>query len=40
LAALPDPEPDDADDIARVSAKFEHLRWFELPAASLPSSAG
>jgi selenocysteine lyase/cysteine desulfurase len=40
LAALPDPEPDDADDIARVSAEFEHLRWFELPAASLPSSAG
>jgi selenocysteine lyase/cysteine desulfurase len=38
LAALPDPEPDDADDIARVSAEFEHLRWFELPAASLPPS--
>jgi selenocysteine lyase/cysteine desulfurase len=37
LEALPDPKPDGADETARVSAEFERLRWFELPAASLPS---
>jgi selenocysteine lyase/cysteine desulfurase len=37
LQALPDPEPDDADDGARVSAEFERLRWFELPAVCLPT---
>jgi selenocysteine lyase/cysteine desulfurase len=35
LESLPDPEPDDSDHAARVSAEFEHLRWFELPSASL-----
>jgi selenocysteine lyase/cysteine desulfurase len=38
LQALPDPEPDDADDVARVSAEFERLRWFELPAVCLPTT--
>ncbi|MET0712267.1 MAG: aminotransferase class V-fold PLP-dependent enzyme [Jiangellaceae bacterium] len=37
LESLPDPEPDDSDDAVRVSAEFEHLRWFELPATSLLS---
>jgi selenocysteine lyase/cysteine desulfurase len=37
LESLPDPEPDDSDDAVRVSAEFEHLRWFELPAACLPA---
>ncbi|HEU0213011.1 MAG TPA: aminotransferase class V-fold PLP-dependent enzyme [Jiangellaceae bacterium] len=41
LDTLPDP-PDDADDLAvRVSAGFERLRWFELPADCLTvQSAG
>jgi hypothetical protein len=41
LEALPDP-PDDADDTTvRVSADFERLRWFELPADCLTApSAG
>jgi selenocysteine lyase/cysteine desulfurase len=38
LAELPDPEPDDVDDVARVSAEFERLRWFELPASCLPTT--
>ncbi|MGE0819625.1 MAG: aminotransferase class V-fold PLP-dependent enzyme [Candidatus Nanopelagicales bacterium] len=29
------PEPDDDVDVTRVSADFEHLRWFELPAVCL-----
>ena len=37
LESLPDPDPDDSDHAARVSAEFEHLRWFELPSASLLS---
>jgi selenocysteine lyase/cysteine desulfurase len=37
LDALPDPDPDNADDVARVSAEFERLRWFELPAVCLPT---
>ena len=37
LESLPDPEPDASDDAVRVSAEFEHLRWFELPATSLLS---
>ena len=35
LESLPDPEPDASDDAVRVSAEFEHLRWFELPARCL-----
>ena len=29
------PEPDDEADASAVSADFEHLRWFELPAVCL-----
>ena len=37
LEDLPELEPDEVDASARVSADFERLRWFELPAACLSS---
>jgi len=37
LRAHEDCPRDDADASVRVSADFEHLRWFELPASSVGS---
>jgi selenocysteine lyase/cysteine desulfurase len=38
LETLPEPDSDGADESVRVSAEFERLRWFELPAVCLPTS--
>ena len=34
------PPPDDGPDPALVSADFEHLRWFDLPAVCLTGASG
>jgi selenocysteine lyase/cysteine desulfurase len=39
LEALPEPDSDGADVSVRVSADFERLRWFELPAVCLSSTS-
>ncbi len=38
MEALPDPPSDASDDTPRVSAGFEGLRWFELPAACVTAT--
>ena len=38
LETLPEPDSDGADESVRVSAEFERLRWFELPATCLPTA--
>ena len=35
VATVADPEPDADEAVLGLSADFEHLRWFELPAACL-----
>jgi hypothetical protein len=39
LEARPEPDSDVADVSVRVSADFERLRWFELPAVCLSSTS-